>query len=142
MAQPSYVSTTNPVAVISPQLCAPYPVNLIIVRKVMTLSDENFSVTDVNGNVMFKVKSKLWTFRNRRVLLGKVSMGRAGLSGSLGLSGLGPWKVGLAQAQDWNPDRVGHCISNLKPCVSLVLVATGTILFEAEALSMSEMPTF
>ncbi|KAK3020880.1 hypothetical protein RJ639_047192 [Escallonia herrerae] len=35
----------------------------------MTLSDGNFSVTDVNGNIMFKVKGKLLSIRDRRVLL-------------------------------------------------------------------------
>ncbi|KAK2981795.1 hypothetical protein RJ640_010312 [Escallonia rubra] len=69
MAEPSYVPTGHPVAVISPQFCAPYPVDLIIVRKVMTLSDGKFSVTDVNGNIMFKVKGKLLSLRDRRVLL-------------------------------------------------------------------------
>ncbi|KAK3017495.1 hypothetical protein RJ639_005999 [Escallonia herrerae] len=69
MAEPSYVPTGNPVAVISPQFCAPYPVDLTIVRKVMTLSDGNFAVTDVNGNIMFKVKGKLLSIRDRRVLL-------------------------------------------------------------------------
>ena len=35
----------------------------------MLLSDGNFAVTDVNGNVMFKVKAKHFSLHDRRVLL-------------------------------------------------------------------------
>ncbi|CAK9144501.1 unnamed protein product [Ilex paraguariensis] len=69
MAAPSYPPMANPVALINPQFCAPYPVDLIIVRKLLTLSEGNFTVTDVNGNVMFKMKGKLFSLRDRRVLL-------------------------------------------------------------------------
>ncbi|KZV33113.1 protein LURP-one-related 10-like [Dorcoceras hygrometricum] len=34
----------------------------------MTLSEGSFGVTDVNGNVMFRVKGKLLSIRDRRVL--------------------------------------------------------------------------
>ncbi|XP_027925804.1 protein LURP-one-related 10-like [Vigna unguiculata] len=57
-----------PTTVIGPQFCAPYPVDLAVVMKVMTLAD-NFVVTDVNGNVVFKVKGSLMTLRDRRVLI-------------------------------------------------------------------------
>ncbi|TKY65732.1 LURP-one-related 15 [Spatholobus suberectus] len=58
-----------PIAVIGPQYCAPYPVDLAVVKKVMAISDGNFVVTDVNGNVIFKVKGSLLTLRDRRVLI-------------------------------------------------------------------------
>lgn len=67
MAMPMPV--TNQVAIISPQFCAPYPVDLNIVRKLMTLSEGTFGVTDVNGNIVFKVKGKFFSLRDRRVLL-------------------------------------------------------------------------
>lgn len=60
---------TYPVAVVHPKFCAPYPLDLTIVRKVMTLSDGNFAVTDVNGNILFKFKGKLLSLRDRRTLL-------------------------------------------------------------------------
>ncbi|KAL3531619.1 hypothetical protein ACH5RR_005140 [Cinchona calisaya] len=71
MAQTSYgnLPPYPPLAVVGPQFCAPYPVDLIIVRKLMTLSEGNFGVTDVNGNLMFKVKGKLLNLRDRRILL-------------------------------------------------------------------------
>ncbi|XP_027069133.2 protein LURP-one-related 10-like [Coffea arabica] len=59
----------NPLAVVGPQFCAPYPVDLVIVRKLLTLSEGNFGVTDVNGNIMFRVKGKLFSLRDRRILL-------------------------------------------------------------------------
>ncbi|KAI3674785.1 hypothetical protein L2E82_51900 [Cichorium intybus] len=71
MAQTSYPPThmANPAAIVSPHFLAPYPVDLTIVRKLLSLSDGNFAVTDVNGNVMFKVKAKHLSLRDRRVLL-------------------------------------------------------------------------
>lgn len=70
MAATSYPPPlTNPFAVISPQFCAPYPVDLVIARKLLKLSEGNFGVTDVNGNLMFKVKGKLFSLRDRRILL-------------------------------------------------------------------------
>ncbi|KAE9618203.1 hypothetical protein Lal_00041816 [Lupinus albus] len=58
-----------PTAVIGTQYCAPYPIDLAIVKKVMTISDGNFVVTDINNNVVFKVKGSLMTLRDRRVLI-------------------------------------------------------------------------
>ncbi|XP_059668107.1 protein LURP-one-related 15-like [Cornus florida] len=69
MAQSSYPTGASPAAIVSQQFCAPYPVDLTIVRKLLTLSEGNFAVTDVNGNLMFKVKGKLLSLRDRRILL-------------------------------------------------------------------------
>ncbi|XP_002533824.2 protein LURP-one-related 10 [Ricinus communis] len=59
----------NPVAIISPQYCYPYPVDLAIVRKVWTLADGNFDVQDINGNIIFKVKEILLTFLHEKKLI-------------------------------------------------------------------------
>ncbi|KAL0310046.1 UNVERIFIED_CONTAM: protein LURP-one-related 15 [Sesamum calycinum] len=69
MTGTSYPAVAGPVAVISPQFCVGYPVDLTIVRKLMTLSEGSFGVTDVNGNIMFRVKGKLFSLHDRRVLL-------------------------------------------------------------------------
>ncbi|KAK4418868.1 protein LURP-one-related 15 [Sesamum alatum] len=69
MTGTSYPAVAGPVAVISPQFCAGYPVDLTIVRKLMTLSEGSFGVTDANGNIMFRVKGKLFSLHDRRVLL-------------------------------------------------------------------------
>ncbi|XP_054782915.1 protein LURP-one-related 10-like [Prosopis cineraria] len=58
----------TPMAVVGPHYCCPYPVELAIVRKVMTLADK-FTVTDSNGNVVFKLQASLLSLRDRRVLL-------------------------------------------------------------------------
>lgn len=57
------------VVVVGRQYTAPYQVDLTIVRKMMTISEGNFGVTDANGNIMFKVKGKVMSLRARRVLL-------------------------------------------------------------------------
>ncbi|KAI9154611.1 hypothetical protein LWI28_028826 [Acer negundo] len=59
----------NPASIVSPQYCAPYPVDLAIVRKVMTITDGNFVVQDINGNILFKVKGALMSIHDRHVLL-------------------------------------------------------------------------
>ncbi|XP_050244086.1 protein LURP-one-related 15-like [Quercus robur] len=68
MAEPS-APQANPLWVISPHYCAPYPVDLGIVRKVLTISDGNFVVTDTNGNIIFKVKGVLLTLVHQRRII-------------------------------------------------------------------------
>lgn len=72
MGQGSYMPPAggNPaVAVVGQQFMAPYPVDLTIVRKMMSISEGNFGVIDANGNIMFKVKGKFLSLRDRRILL-------------------------------------------------------------------------
>lgn len=59
----------NPVSIISPHFCSPYPIDLAIVRKVLSITDGNFVVTDINGNIVFKVKGAFLTVHDRRTLL-------------------------------------------------------------------------
>lgn len=68
-ATPSGPPTGNPIAVVGPQFCAPYPVDLIIAKKLMTLAEGSFTVTDVNGNIMFKVKGSVLSLHDRRLLV-------------------------------------------------------------------------
>nr|ACU16131.1 unknown [Glycine max] len=58
----------RPSGIINPKYCAPYNVDLAIVRKVLTLSD-SFTVTDVNGKIVFNLKGSLMTLHDHRVLL-------------------------------------------------------------------------
>ncbi|KAJ4978863.1 hypothetical protein NE237_009643 [Protea cynaroides] len=70
MAEPSnYPPMSNPVTVVGSHFCAPYPVDLTIVRKVISIGEGNFAVTDVNGNIVFKVKGALLSIRDRRILV-------------------------------------------------------------------------
>ncbi|KAJ0028839.1 hypothetical protein Pint_34996 [Pistacia integerrima] len=60
----------NPFSIISPQFCAhTYPVQLAIVRKVKTITDGNFVVQDINGNILFKLKAADSIFHDRHVLI-------------------------------------------------------------------------
>lgn len=69
LATPSGPPTGNPIAVVGPQFCAPYPVDLIMAKKLMTIAEGSFAVTDVNGNVMFKVKGSVFSLHDSRLLL-------------------------------------------------------------------------
>lgn len=68
---PNYGQNPNPngLWVISPQYCCPQPVDLAVVRKVLAITEGNFGVTDLNGNLMFKIKGKFLSIHDRRVLL-------------------------------------------------------------------------
>nr|VDC78182.1 unnamed protein product [Brassica rapa] len=55
--------------IVDPRFCAPYPVDLAIVRKMMKLTDGNFVITDVNGNLLFKVKEPMFGLHDKRILL-------------------------------------------------------------------------
>ncbi|XVE80803.1 hypothetical protein DITRI_Ditri15bG0009600 [Diplodiscus trichospermus] len=70
MANPSSSTPLAiPVSIISPHFCAPYPIDLAIVRKVLTITDGDFVVTDINGNIVFKVKGAFLSIHGRPVLL-------------------------------------------------------------------------
>ncbi|KAJ8898934.1 hypothetical protein K2173_008428 [Erythroxylum novogranatense] len=58
----------KPVVVIGPQFLAQYPVDLTIASKVLTLGENDFRVTEVNGTLIFSVKSKFISIHDRRHL--------------------------------------------------------------------------
>ncbi|OVA12674.1 LURP1-like domain [Macleaya cordata] len=68
MGQPSSCPPPSG-AVISPLFCAPYPVDLTIMRKLMKITADNLAVKDVNGNIIFHIKDEFTFFRDRRILL-------------------------------------------------------------------------
>ncbi|KAI6698583.1 hypothetical protein NL676_018702 [Syzygium grande] len=68
MAEPAGTMQSAPQPVVGLPYCCPNPVDVAIVRKVMTLSDGNPVVTDNNGNLIFKVKGALLTLHDRKVL--------------------------------------------------------------------------
>ncbi|XP_068644497.1 protein LURP-one-related 10-like [Aristolochia californica] len=69
MAQSSYAPPTQAIAVIAPQFCTPYPVDLTVTEKTLSITDGDYAVTDINGNIVFKVKGKLFSLRDKRILL-------------------------------------------------------------------------
>lgn len=57
-----------PVAVVSPQFCAPYVAPLTVTKKAISLSEGDFTVTDANGAVVLRVRGAVFSIRHRRVL--------------------------------------------------------------------------
>lgn len=66
---PAAPAAPAPVAVVSPQFCAPYVVPLTVTKKVISLSDGDFTITDANGATVLQVKGAVFSIRHRRVLL-------------------------------------------------------------------------
>ncbi|KAJ6395267.1 hypothetical protein OIU77_020516 [Salix suchowensis] len=56
------------VVVVGPQYLAQYPVELAVSTKLLTLGENDFKVADINGTVIFHVKSKLLTLHDRRFM--------------------------------------------------------------------------
>ncbi|GAB2217868.1 hypothetical protein Droror1_Dr00001081 [Drosera rotundifolia] len=56
------------VVVVGQQFAAPYPVTLVITKKVLSLREGEFNVTDVNGNLIFSIKGSFFSAADRHVL--------------------------------------------------------------------------
>ncbi|CAN0879600.1 Protein LURP-one-related 15 [Linum grandiflorum] len=56
----------NPVVVVGPQYLADYPVDLTVASTTLTLGENDFTIKDINGTVIFNVKSKLLSLHDRR----------------------------------------------------------------------------
>ncbi|KAL9676234.1 hypothetical protein QQ045_004447 [Rhodiola kirilowii] len=56
-------------AIVSPQYVSPHPLDLSVVRKFVALTEGNFGVTDLQGNLLFKVKDHLFHIHDHRVLV-------------------------------------------------------------------------
>ncbi|XP_077239181.1 protein LURP-one-related 10-like [Tasmannia lanceolata] len=69
MAGSSYSPLSDVVAIVGPQFCAPNPLNLYITEKTWNTTGGDYTVTDTNGNMVFKFKGKMFSLRNNRVLL-------------------------------------------------------------------------
>jgi hypothetical protein len=67
---PSGTRFASPVPIIGPQYCAPYPVDLAFLQRVVNMSNfGKYVVTDVNGTVKFKFRGQILNLTLRRVLL-------------------------------------------------------------------------
>ncbi|KAJ6803647.1 protein LURP-one-related 10-like [Iris pallida] len=58
-----------PVAVLDPRYCVDYPVDMTITQKALSLTDGDYSIVDINGNVLFKVKGKVLSIHGQRALI-------------------------------------------------------------------------
>ena len=59
----------RPVAVVGPQFCMPHPIDLSVISKTFSMTDADFAVTDINGNLVFKVKGKFFSLHDKCALL-------------------------------------------------------------------------
>ncbi|XP_052303906.1 protein LURP-one-related 15 isoform X3 [Populus trichocarpa] len=64
----TYPPVEHPVVVVGPQYLAQYPVELAVSTKLWTLGENDFKVSDINGTLIFQVKSKVLTLHDRRFL--------------------------------------------------------------------------
>jgi len=55
-------------AVIAQQFCAPYPIELTVQKKAISLSDGDFKILDSNGNLVLTVDGKVMSIRDKRIL--------------------------------------------------------------------------
>jgi hypothetical protein len=69
MAQPTAKGVAQPASVIGPSYCAPHLVDLAIITKTPTLTDGNFDVKDIQGNIVFKVRAPFTCFQRARSVL-------------------------------------------------------------------------
>ncbi|KAL9337036.1 hypothetical protein Peur_071524 [Populus x canadensis] len=67
-AMRTYPPVEQPVVVIGPQYLAQYPVELAVSTKLWSLGENDFKVSDINGTLIFQVKSKLLSLHDRRFL--------------------------------------------------------------------------
>ncbi|KAJ1288675.1 hypothetical protein BS78_02G106000 [Paspalum vaginatum] len=67
-AGPSAPPAPAPVAVVSPQFCAPFVVPLTVTKKALSFSGGDFTVTDANAAVVLQVHGTCFSVRSHRVL--------------------------------------------------------------------------
>ncbi|KAL3753496.1 hypothetical protein ACJRO7_000838 [Eucalyptus globulus] len=58
-----------PAPVVGPQYCAPFPIDLGMVRKLISITEGNFAVSDSSGNEIFKVKHVFNLIHTKRALV-------------------------------------------------------------------------
>ncbi|GMI93056.1 hypothetical protein like AT5G01750 [Hibiscus trionum] len=63
-----YRAESDPIVVIGEKFIVPNTVELKIQQTVFSVAENYFDITDDNGNPVFKVRDKLFSFHNRRVL--------------------------------------------------------------------------
>ena len=69
MKVPEWAYGVPPVSVIGENYCTPYPLELIVKKKINKLSSSQFEAFDLSGNLLLKVDGGVWNFKLKRVLL-------------------------------------------------------------------------
>ena len=85
MAHSGNPPAAAPIAVVGPHFSSPYPVELTITQKFLSLTDRDFTVKDAKGNDVFLVKGIFLSFSEKRVLQDAGGNPIVTLSGKVGL---------------------------------------------------------
>ncbi|URD81908.1 hypothetical protein MUK42_02614 [Musa troglodytarum] len=56
-------------AIVGPRFCVPHPMDLTFFIDAAWLNCDRLAVTDINGNVVFKVEARQWSLRSRQVVV-------------------------------------------------------------------------
>lgn len=56
------------ISVVSDQFCNPYPMDLMVKRKVQNFSKDNYQVYDPSGNLLLQIDGQAWGFNHKRVM--------------------------------------------------------------------------
>ncbi|CAL9782916.1 unnamed protein product [Musa acuminata subsp. burmannicoides] len=69
MSSPSSQFAAPSGAIVGPCFCVPDPIGLTFFIDAAWLNCDHLAVTDINGNVVFKVEAHKWSLRNRQVVV-------------------------------------------------------------------------
>ncbi|XP_010534635.1 PREDICTED: protein LURP-one-related 14 [Tarenaya hassleriana] len=56
------------ISVVGEQFCNPYPMELIVKRKVHNFSRDHYEVFDLSGNLLLQIEGQAWGFNRKRVM--------------------------------------------------------------------------
>ncbi|XP_023637967.1 protein LURP-one-related 14 isoform X2 [Capsella rubella] len=56
------------ISVVSDQFCNPYPMDLLVKRKVQNFSKDHYEVFDPSGNLLLQVDGQAWGFNRKRTM--------------------------------------------------------------------------
>jgi LURP-one-related len=65
---PKITGLEVPMALVGPQFCVSYDVELIVTEKVISISDASADVKDTNGNLLLKLKGRFLGIHEKRWL--------------------------------------------------------------------------
>ncbi|KAG2324938.1 hypothetical protein Bca52824_007666 [Brassica carinata] len=57
-----------PISVVGNQFCNPYPMELVVKRKVQNFSKDHYQVFDPSGNLLLQIHGQAWGFNRKRVM--------------------------------------------------------------------------
>ncbi|XP_010504507.1 PREDICTED: uncharacterized protein LOC104781510 isoform X3 [Camelina sativa] len=56
------------ISVVSDQFCNPYPMDLLVKRKVQNFSKDHYEVFDPSGNLLLQIDGQAWGFNRKRIM--------------------------------------------------------------------------